>query len=153
MATKMLEVGELAPEIELEDQDGNLVSLASFRGRKVLVYFYPKANTPGCTTEAKNFQATLAEYERAGVQIVGISKDPVVAQKKFAEKHGLDFPLLSDRELVAARAFGALEGRRVKRRTWLLDENGKVEKVWKSVSAGKHNAQVCSYCGISPGIP
>lgn len=143
-----LKEGDAAPDFTLLDQDGREFSLSSLRGRRVLVYFYPKDNTPGCTTEAKNFQAALDRYGEAGVEIVGISKDSVASHRKFADKYGLKFRLLSDPQLVAAKAFGALVGGRVKRRTWLVDEDWKVEKFWDDVSPSKHNAEVCAHCGI-----
>lgn len=144
----MLQAGDPAPDFELPNQDGESVRLSSFKGQKLIVYFYPKDNTPGCTTEAKNFQATLDEYEAKGYQIIGISRDTVASHRKFADKYGLEFPLLSDRDEVAAKAFGALAGKRLLRRTWMITEDWTIERVFEKVSPSKHNAELCALCGI-----
>jgi peroxiredoxin Q/BCP len=141
----MLVEGDYAPEsIELPDQDGNVVRLEDFKGQKLIVYFYPKDDTPGCTTEAKNFQGSLQTYVDAGVKIIGISRDSVKSHRKFADKYGLEFTLLSDTEGVACEAFGALEGDRLMRRTWVVGENWTIEKFYDKVSPDGHNDELCT---------
>jgi peroxiredoxin Q/BCP len=140
----MLKEGDPAPDFELPDQDGNLVKLSDFKGQKLVVYFYPKDNTPGCTIEAKNFRDSIAEYEAAGIKIIGISKDTVNSHKKFATKYNLPFTLLADTQLVAAKAFGAYVGGKVKRRTWVINEDWVIEKAYEKVSPTNHNAELCA---------
>ena len=142
----MLQPGDEAPfDLELSDQDGQLVKLADFKGQKIVVYFYPKDNTPGCTTEAKNFRDSIAQFDSAGVKIFGVSADSVESHKKFATKHKLPFTLLSDPKMQAAKAFGAEGKRWAKRMTWLIDEDGIIEKNYEKVSSSKHNAEVCEF--------
>ena len=102
----MLEKGMKAPDFSLADKDGNIVSLSDFAGKKVVVYFYPKDNTPGCTRQACAFAAAYGEFAARGVAVIGISKDSVSYHAKFAEKHGLPFILLSDPDLSAIKAYG-----------------------------------------------
>ncbi|MBN1801430.1 MAG: peroxiredoxin [Candidatus Lokiarchaeota archaeon] len=147
----MLKEGDVAPQnIELQDQDGNLVKLTNFKGKKVIMYFYPKDNTPGCTTEAKNFRDSIKDYEGKDIVIIGVSADSVKSHKNFQTKYALPFTLLSDPDKIAAKAFGALDGGTVKRRTWLIDEQWKIEKAFETVSPSKHNAELCTYYGIKP---
>jgi peroxiredoxin Q/BCP len=145
----MLKEGDAVPtDIELPDQDGKFVKLTSFKGKKLVIYFYPKDNTPGCTTEAQNFRDSIKDYETAGIKIIGISADNSESHKKFATKYSLPFTLLADTEKKAAKIFGALEGASVKRRTWLINEQWKVEKAYDAVSASKHNDELCVYYGL-----
>ena len=142
----MLIEGENAPkDIELNDQDGNLVKLNDYMGEKIIVYFYPKDNTPGCTIEAKNFRNSIEDYSKKGIKIIGISADSVKSHEKFVSKYNLPFTLLSDSEKKAAKSFGALEKGRVKRRTWLINENWQIEKVFEKVSPMKHNQELNEY--------
>ncbi|MHA1474215.1 MAG: peroxiredoxin [Promethearchaeota archaeon] len=139
----MLKEGENAPkDIELNDQDGNLVKLNDYMGEKIIVYFYPKDNTPGCTIEAKNFRNSIEDYTKNGIKIIGISADSVKSHEKFVSKYQLPFTLLSDPEKKAAKSFGAWEKGRVRRRTWLIDENWQIEKVFEKVSPMKHNQEL-----------
>ena len=139
----MLKEGENAPkDIELNDQDGNLVKLNDYMGEKIIVYFYPKDNTPGCTIEAKNFRNSIEDYSKKGIKIIGISADSVKSHEKFVSKYHLPFTLLSDPEKKAAKSFGAWEKGRVRRRTWLIDENWRIEKVFEKVSPMKHNQEL-----------
>ena len=147
---KMLQTNDTAPDFTLPDQDGNEITLSNFKGHKVLVYFYPRDNTPGCTTEAINFRDNIEGFTDKGFKIIGISKDSVTSHKKFQEKYDLNFTLLSDKELVAAKAFGALSEGKVKRRTWIIDENWKIEKVFEKVSASKHKDELCALYFIKP---
>jgi peroxiredoxin Q/BCP len=132
MAT--LSVGDKAPAFSLKDQTGNEVSLSDFKGRKLLLYFYPKADTPGCTTQSVCVRDAAAELAQAGAAVLGISPDVPEKQKRFDEKHSLGFPLLSDPDHQAAQAYGAwgkksmygktYEG--IIRSSFLIDENGRI---------------------------
>ncbi|GAA2434716.1 thioredoxin-dependent thiol peroxidase [Actinomadura vinacea] len=141
-----LEPGDVAPEFELLDADGAQVSLASLRGRRVILYFYPAAMTPGCTKESVDFQSNLAELEAAGVTVVGVSPDEPGKLAKFREKEGLTFPLLSDPDAKVLQVYGAygekkLYGRVVVgviRSTFIIDAEGKVEKAYYNVKATGH---------------
>lgn len=145
----MLKEGDPAPtDIELLNQDGESIKLADYKGKKVVVYFYPKDNTPGCTTEANNFRDSIKDYENKGIEIIGISADSVKSHKTFQTKFNLPFTLLSDPEKKAAKAFGAIDGGTIKRRTWLINDQWKIEKAYESVSPSKHNAELCTYYGI-----
>jgi peroxiredoxin Q/BCP len=136
----MLDPGDKAPAISLPDQDGTAVKLSSFKGRKVLVYFYPKADTPGCTTQACGLRDILGDIGTTAV--LGISPDKPAAQKKFDTKYGLGFPLLSDPEHTVAEAYDvwkekSMYGRKymgIERSAFLVDEKGKIEKAWYKVS-------------------
>jgi thioredoxin-dependent peroxiredoxin len=142
----MLNVGDDAPKnIELLDQDGKLVKLNDLYGQKLVLYTYPKDDTPGCTTEANNFRDSIKEYEAKGIRIIGISADSVNSHRKFATKYQLPFTLLSDPEKKLLKTLGSLDGTSIKRRTWLIDEQGKIEKVYESVSPSNHNNQLCEY--------
>jgi peroxiredoxin Q/BCP len=130
----VLSVGDKAPDFSLKDQNGKRVSLSDFKGRKLLLYFYPKADTPGCTTQSICVRDASAEFAKAGVAVVGISPDEPDKQKKFDDKHSLGFPLLSDPDHKIAQAYGAwgkksMYGRTyegVIRSSFLIDENGRI---------------------------
>lgn len=136
-----LTAGNPAPEFRLSDQHGNTVCLADFRARKLLLYFYPKADTPGCTTQACSVRDSLAELEKHDVAVVGVSPDKPTAQNTFDEKHGLGFPLLADTETDVAKAYGVWRekvnfGKKymgILRSAFLIDENGTVEQAWYKV--------------------
>ena len=135
----MLEAGVKAPEIVLNDKDGNEVRLSDFLGKKVVVYFYPKDNTPGCSRQAQAFSRTNDEFVNAGAVVIGISKDSEKSHQRFAEKYELPFILLSDPELKAIKDYDVWQEKKlygkvsmgVVRTTYLIDENGIIEKVWK----------------------
>lgn len=135
---KQLKAGEAAPDFLLEDQDGNRLSLDDFRGKKLLLYFFPRAMTPGCTLQAQLVRDALGVLRRDGVTAAGISPDPPVRQKKFDEKHSLGFRLLSDRDHNAARAYGAwgekvMFGQKkagIVRSAFLLGEDGIILGAW-----------------------
>jgi len=135
-----LKPGDPAPEFSLSDQDGNTRTLTSLRGRKVLVYFYPKADTPGCTTQSCGLRDVRDQV--GDTQIIGISPDKPARQKKFDEKYGLGFPLLADEEHAAAEAFGvwaekSMYGKKymgIVRSAFLIDEQGKIAEAWYKVS-------------------
>ena len=146
----MPELGDQAPDFTLPDQDGDPVQLSDFRGRPVVLYFYPKADTPGCTTQACGIRDHRADYEAAGATVLGISPDTVGAQRKFADKHGLDFTLLADPDHEVADLYGvwgekSMYGKTymgVKRATFVIDADGKVAKVFPKVSPKTHDEQV-----------
>ena len=137
----MLTIGQKAPDFTLSDKDGNAVSLSDFAGKKVVLYFYPKDNTPGCTRQACAFAGAYGEFQKRGVVVIGISRDSVASHVKFAEKYSLPFILLADPELEAIQAFGVWQEKKlygkvsmgVVRTTFLIDENGLVESVMPKV--------------------
>lgn len=136
-----LNPGDLAPPFELKDQDGQLVRLADFGGRKLLLYFYPKADTPGCTRQACSVRDGRHDLSSLGVAVVAISPDDTARQKKFDAKYGLGFPLLSDSDNVVAEAYGvwgekSMYGKKVKgiiRSSFLIDELGRIIRAWYKV--------------------
>jgi thioredoxin-dependent peroxiredoxin len=145
-----LEVGDNAPAFSLPDADGDTVSLADYRGRKVIVYFYPAASTPGCTKEACDFRDNLAELNDAGLDVVGISPDKPEKLAKFRDKEKLTFPLLSDPERATLTAWGAfgekkMYGKTVQgviRSTFVVDEKGKIEVAQYNIKATGHVAKL-----------
>ncbi len=146
----MLEAGMKAPDFTLSDKNGNAVSLSDFRGKKVVLYFYPKDNTPGCTRQACAFAGLYGEFTKRNIEVIGISKDSVASHLKFAEKHGLDFVLLSDPELTAIQAYGVWQEKKlygkvsmgVVRTTFIIDENGCIEKVMPKVKPDTNAAEI-----------
>ena len=134
--------GDRAPKFALKDQHGKTVNLGDFAGRKVLVYFYPKADTPGCTTQSCAVRDARSDFDDRGVAVVGISPDPVDRQRKFDDKYELGFPLLADEDHAVASAYGvwgkkSMYGRTydgIKRSSFLIDERGKVLEAWYGVS-------------------
>ena len=146
----MLEAGMQAPAFTLADKDGKTVSLSDFLGKKVVLYFYPKDNTPGCTRQACAFAAAYSAFEAKNAVVVGISKDSVSSHSKFAEKYNLPFILLSDPELQAIQAYGVWQEKKlygktsmgVVRTTFLIDEEGKVRKVMPKVKPDTNAADV-----------
>lgn len=147
---KTLELGDIVPDIKLPSSTGKDVSLHDFKGKKVVLYFYPKDDTPGCTTEACDFRDTLTDYKELNVEIVGVSKDPTSSHEKFIEKYKLPFVLLSDTDLKLMEAFGVwkektMYGRTalgVSRSTFLIDENSILVKAWPNIKATGHVAKV-----------
>ena len=143
----MLEAGAKAPDFALPDQDGNEVSLAGLRGETVVLYFYPRADTPGCTTQACGVRDHRAEYAEAGVRVIGISPDPVEAIAKFAGKFDLGFTLLADADHAVAEAYGtwvekSMYGKKymgVQRATFIVDPDGRIARVFPKVSPKTHD--------------
>ena len=146
----MLEIGMKAPNFTLKDKNGNDVSLSDFIGKKVVLYFYPKDNTPGCTRQACAFAGAYKQFEAKGVEVIGISKDSVASHVKFAEKYDLPFVLLSDPDRVAIEAYGVWQEKQqygkvafgVVRTTFIIDENGNVEKVMPKVKPDTNAADI-----------
>ena len=146
----MLEVGVKAPDFTLPDQNGDLHSLSDYRGKKVILYFYPKDNTPGCTKQACGFAERYPQFIEKGAVVLGISKDSVASHKKFEEKYGLPFTLLSDPELVAIQAYDVWQEKKnygktymgVVRTTYLIDEEGKIAKAFDKVKAADNPEQM-----------
>ena len=149
----MLEVGMKAPDFTLPDKDGNPVSLSDFAGKKVVLYFYPKDNTPGCTRQACAFAAAYGEFEQLGVAVIGVSKDSAASHQKFADKHGLPFILLSDPELTAIQAYDVWQEKKlygkvsmgVVRTTYVIDEHGVIEKAMPKVKPDTNAAEILDY--------
>ncbi|WP_315505592.1 thioredoxin-dependent thiol peroxidase [Oribacterium parvum] len=146
----MLEVGTKAPDFTLPDQNGDLHSLSVYRGKKVILYFYPKDNTPGCTKQACGFAERYPQFIEKGAVVLGISKDSVASHKKFEEKYGLPFTILSDPELVAIQAYDVWQEKKnygktymgVVRTTYLIDEEGKIAKAFDKVKAADNPEQM-----------
>jgi peroxiredoxin Q/BCP len=146
----MVEDGKAAPGIKLPADDGSLFDLAKLKGRPVVIYFYPKDDTSGCTQEAKDFTRLLDRFHAAGAQVVGISPDAVASKKKFKAKHDLAVTLLADESKAACEAYGvwvekSMYGRKymgVERATFLVDKSGKVARSWRKVKVAGHAEQV-----------
>jgi peroxiredoxin Q/BCP len=146
----MLDEGDKAPDVTLTTDGGTSVPLASYEGRAVVVYFYPKDDTPGCTTEAKDFTCLLAEFEKAGADVVGISPDSTKSHAKFRLKHALAIKLASDEDKTIAEAFGSwveksMYGKKymgVDRSTFLIDKSGKIARIWRKVKVAGHAEEV-----------
>ena len=154
--TTRLEAGDAAPDFTLTAADGSAVSLADYRGQNVILYFYPKADTPGCTTQACDFRDSLASLQGAGYQVLGVSPDPVSALTKFTESQDLTFPLLSDEDHVVAEAYGAWGEKKnygkasegLIRSTVVLDQDGKVQLAQYNVKATGHVARLREKLGV-----
>jgi thioredoxin-dependent peroxiredoxin len=151
-----LTTGDAAPDFTLQDAEGNEVSLANFRGRNVVVYFYPAASTPGCTKQACDFRDNIASLQGAGYDVVGISPDPLPKLEKFAEKESLNFPLLSDPDHAVAEAYGAWGEKKnygkvyegLIRSTLVIDPDGKVALAQYNVRATGHVAKLRRDLGL-----
>ena len=149
----MLEVNTKAPDFTLEDKDGNSVSLADFRGKKIVLYFYPKDNTPGCSRQACAFANAHDEFKKDNIVVIGISKDSVASHQKFAEKYNLPFVLLSDPELLAIKAYDVWQEKKlygkvsmgVVRTTYIINEQGVIEKVMPKVKPDTNAADILTY--------
>ena len=149
----MLETGTKAPAFSLNDKDGKVVSLSDFMGKKVVLYFYPKDNTPGCTRQACAFAAAYEDFKTLDAVVVGVSKDSEASHRKFAEKYGLPFILLSDPELKAIQAYGVWQEKKnygkvsmgVVRSTFIIDEKGLIEKVMPKVKPDTNAAEILDY--------
>ena len=149
----MLNVGEKAPEFTLPDRNGQPVRLSDFAGKRVVLYFYPRENTPGCTRQACAFARLYEEFQALNAVVVGVSKDSVASHDKFAQKYGLPFVLLSDPELLAIQAYGVWQEKKlygktsmdVVRTTYLLDEQGVIQKVMPKVKPDQNAGEVLAF--------
>ena len=149
----MLETGMKAPDFSLPDKDGNTVRLSDFQGKKVVLYFYPKDNTPGCTRQACAFAASYEQFKTRDIAVIGISKDSVASHLKFAQKYDLPFILLSDPELQAIQAYGVWQEKKlygkvsmgVVRTTFIISEQGIIEKVMPKVKPDTNAAEILAY--------
>lgn len=151
----MLDIGTKAPDFTLNDKDGNPVSLSDFLGKKVVLYFYPKDNTPGCTKQACAFAGAYNGFKDKNVEVIGISRDSVASHVKFAEKYNLPFVLLSDPEREAIEAYGVWQEKKmcgkvsmgIVRTTFIIDENGTIEKIMPKVKPDTNAAEILEYLG------
>ena len=151
----MLETGMKAPGFTLQDKDGRNVSLSDFAGKKVILYFYPKDNTPGCTRQAQAFSTAYEKFKKMNIEVIGISKDSAASHTKFAEKYSLPFVLLSDPELNAIKAYGVWQEKKlygkvsmgVVRTTFVIDEQGNIEKIMPKVKPDTNAAELLEYFG------
>ena len=149
----MLEVGIKAPDFELADKNGEMVRLSDYIGKKIVLYFYPKDNTPGCTRQACAFAQSFDAFKEQDVVVIGISKDSIASHQKFAEKHALPFILLSDPELQAIQAYDVCKEKKsagkvgfgVVRSTYIIDEQGNIEKAMPKVKPDTNAAEILAY--------
>ena len=149
----MLEIGMKAPDFSLPDKNGDTVRLSDFQGKKVVLYFYPKDNTPGCSRQACAFAASYEQFKAQDATVIGISKDSVASHLKFAQKYDLPFILLSDPELQAIQAYGVWQEKKlygkvsmgVVRTTYIIDEQGIIEKVMTKVKPDTNAAEILAY--------
>ncbi len=139
---ELLKVGDAAPDFSSVDQDGNPVKLSDFKGSPVVVYFYPKDNTPGCTKEACNFRDNNEVYTKAGVKVLGVSVDGQKSHKNFVDKYDLNFTLVVDDSKEISQSFGVLGARSASRVTYILDKDGKVAHVYPTVKPSEHAVEV-----------
>ena len=151
----MLEIGTVAPDFSLPDQNGTTHSLSDYRGKKVILYFYPKDNTAGCTKQACNFKELMPQFREKGAVILGVSKDSVASHKRFEEKFGLPFTLLSDEEKTVLQAYDVWKEKKnygkvsmgVVRTTYLIDENGVIARAFDKVKAADNPMQMLGELG------
>lgn len=146
----MLKEGEIIPHISSLDQDSTSISLSDFKGQKIIVYFYPKDNTPGCTIESCGFRDAFEDFKKAGVKLIGVSRDSAKKHQNFIAKYNLPFPLIADVESALCDAFGVIKEKSmfgktymgIERSTFLINEKGVVERVWPKVKISGHVAEV-----------
>jgi len=151
----MLKEGMKAPDFTLTDKDGREVSLSDFLGKKIVLYFYPKDNTPGCTRQACAFAGAYSAFRNKDIEVIGISRDSITSHVKFAEKYSLPFILLSDPEVKAAEAYGVWQEKKlygkvsmgIVRTTFIIDENGNIEKIMPKVKPDTNAADILEYLG------
>ena len=149
----MLKIGDKAPEFILQDKNGNEVSLTGFLGKKIVLYFYPKDSTPGCTRQACAFASAYEQFKSKDIAVIGVSKDSIASHVKFAEKYNLPFILLSDPERKAIEAYGVWQekkmcgkvGMGVVRTTFIIDENGNIEKIMDKVKPDTNAQEILEY--------
>ena len=149
----MLKIGDKAPEFTLQDKNGNDVSLSSFLGKKVVLYFYPKDSTPGCTRQACAYASAYEQFKSNDIVVIGVSKDSVASHVKFADKYSLPFILLSDPERKAIEAYGVWQGKKmcgkvgmgVVRTTFIIDEKGNIKKIMDKVKPDTNAQEILEY--------
>lgn len=149
-----LEIGAKAPDFDLPKDGGGNIKLSDLKGAKTIVYFYPKDDTSGCTSEAQQFSALISDFKALNVRVLGISKDSIKSHDKFKAKYNLEIDLLSDEDLVAANAYGvwvekSMYGRKymgLERATFLIDETGNIAKIWRKVKVTNHATDVLNAC-------
>src|ERR1700744_1907621 len=145
-AAEMPQVGQTAPEVSLPSQDGSNIDIKEFRGKWVVLYFYPKDGTTGCTIEAHNFQQDISKYQQLDAVVVGVSVDSTDSHKEFCAKEGLSFKLLSDQDKTVVAQYGSMGDhngmKMAKRNTFLIDPQGKIVQVWTAVNPQQHSEQV-----------
>ena len=149
----MLQTGTEAPGFSLKDKDGNLISLSGFRSKKVVLYFYPKDNTSGCTKQACAFSSAYLRFKKLGVEVIGVSRDGEESHARFSDKYSLPFILLADVERKVTEAYGVWQEKKqygkvsfgVVRTTFLIDENGKIEKIWSKAKPDTNAEEILSY--------
>lgn len=142
----VVEIGQMAPDLELPASNGETIKLSDYRGKNVVLYFYPKDMTPGCTTEACDFRDQHQNFEELDAIIIGVSPDPIARHEKFIEKHGLPFLLLADEEHKMAESFGVWKNKQmfgkeymgIERSTFVIDKDGKIAKEWRKVKVKGH---------------
>jgi peroxiredoxin Q/BCP len=147
-----LKVGDKAPDFSAKDQDGNTISLSDYKGKKLVVFFYPKASTPGCTAEACNLNDNYERFKSQGYEILGVSADSAKRQSNFKNKYGFQYPLLADEDKAVIEAFGVWGPKKfmgkeydgIHRTTFVIDENGVLEDVITKVKTKEHTAQILS---------
>ena len=145
-----MQTGDIAPAFSLPDQNGNMISSADFAGKKIVLYFYPKDNTPGCTRQACAFAGLFEEFKKRDIVVIGISKDSVESHRKFAEKHALPFILLADQELQVIKAYGVWQEKKlygkvsmgIVRTTFIINEKGMIEKIMPKVKPDTNAAEI-----------
>lgn len=151
----MPEIGDMAPDFTLTDQNGDTHSLADYAGKWLVLYFYPKDDTPGCTKESCSFNENLGAVKKKNAAVLGVSADDTKSHQKFADKYGLSFPLLADTEKQAIQAYGVwkeknMYGRKsmgIERSTFLIDPEGRIAQVWRKVKVDGHTQQVLDAIG------
>ncbi|MBE6634895.1 MAG: thioredoxin-dependent thiol peroxidase [Ruminococcaceae bacterium] len=149
----MLNINDKAPEFTLKDKDGKEVRLSDFIGKRIVLYFYPKDNTPGCTRQACAFAGIYGEFQKKGVEVIGISRDSIASHVKFAEKYNLPFTLLSDPELEAIKSYGVWQEKKmygktsfgVVRTTFIIDKDGRIEKIMPKVKPDTNAAEILEW--------
>lgn len=154
--SELLQAGQLAPDFTLPDQNGTPVTLSDYNGRKRIIYFYPRDNTPGCTRQACAFAAAQHVYTEHGIIVIGISKDSVASHTRFAQKYDLPFLLLSDPERIAIESYGVWQEKKsygktsmgVVRTTFYIDEQGVIQKVWPKAKPDTNAQEILAYLGL-----
>lgn len=157
-STKQLKIGQKAPAFSLPNQDGKIVNLSDYKGKKVVLYFYPKDDTPGCTKESCAFRDGIDEIHDIRAEVIGVSGDSVESHKKFAKKYNLNFPLLSDESKKMLQAYGvwkekSLYGRKfmgIERTTFIIDESGKIDDIFHKVKVDGHLEEVLGELDVMP---